>query len=135
MAHCFGADGIEMNIPDQFEKIGVFLAEKGFIPVLEEMAGSVVFSVKVLGISGKQPSHQGREREASASQKQVHMIVHERPGIARSRGFIQKAGQPGDEMFIVVFIPEDRGTLNASYDDMMEGAGCVDAALSGHGKV
>lgn len=48
---------------------------------------------------------------------------------------MNKTAQPGNKMLIVVFIPEDRGTLNASYDDMMESAGCVDAALSGHGKV
>jgi hypothetical protein len=31
-------DGIEMDIPDEFEEIRIFFAQKGLISVLEEMA-------------------------------------------------------------------------------------------------
>jgi hypothetical protein len=40
-----------MNIPDQFQKIRVFLANDGFIPVLEKVAATTVTKIKIYSIA------------------------------------------------------------------------------------
>jgi len=47
-----------MDVTDKFKKIGFFLTEKRFVAILKEVAGSVVSPVKLLGITGKQASHE-----------------------------------------------------------------------------
>ena len=37
---------IEMNVTDQFEQIGFFLAEDGFVPILEKMTRPLVTLVE-----------------------------------------------------------------------------------------
>jgi hypothetical protein len=61
---CHGLDdlcsnGIKMNIADEGEEIVVFVAEYGFVPVFEEMPLSAVSAVEVLGVPGKEFSHDG----------------------------------------------------------------------------
>jgi hypothetical protein len=41
-----------MNIPDQFQKIAVFLAQDGFISILEKVPAATVPFVKITGVSG-----------------------------------------------------------------------------------
>jgi hypothetical protein len=41
------SQGIEMNVADEFRQIGVFLAENGLIPILEELAVAVMPLLKV----------------------------------------------------------------------------------------
>jgi hypothetical protein len=41
-----------MNIPDQFQKIGVFLAQDGFIPVPEKVPAAAVPFVEITGVPG-----------------------------------------------------------------------------------
>jgi hypothetical protein len=47
-----------MDVADKLKKIGVFLAEKGFVTILKKMTGAVVPSVKPLSVARKQPSHE-----------------------------------------------------------------------------
>jgi len=48
-----------MDVTHQFQKIGVLLTENGFVAVPEEMAVSLMPSVKGYGISGKESPHDG----------------------------------------------------------------------------
>jgi len=48
-----------MNIPDQFQEIGVFLTQNGFIPILKKMPGAAVSFVEITGVSGQQAPHNG----------------------------------------------------------------------------
>ena len=56
----FGADRVQMDITDEGDEVGVFIAEDGFVLVFEEVPGADVFAVEVLRIPGKEFSHDGR---------------------------------------------------------------------------
>ena len=56
--HDLRSNGIEMNVPDQFQKIGVFLTEDGFVAVLVEIAGAMMAVIEVNSIAGEEASHQ-----------------------------------------------------------------------------
>jgi len=49
--------GIQMDVTDQFLKVGVFLADNRFVPVLKELPVPLMGSVEVNCIAGKEPGH------------------------------------------------------------------------------
>ncbi|MBP1731030.1 MAG: hypothetical protein H6Q55_1459, partial [Deltaproteobacteria bacterium] len=49
-------------------------------------------------------------------------------------GFGEDGAEAGKELLIVLGIFEDGALLYASDDDVMEGAGSIDACLAGHGE-
>jgi len=48
-----------MNISDQFQQIGIFLAQDRFISVLKKVTAAAVSLVEIPGVSGQQSPHNG----------------------------------------------------------------------------
>jgi hypothetical protein len=84
-----------MDITDKLKKVGIFLAEKGFVPILKKMTGAIVQAVKLLSVTRKQPSHEGCEGNITASEKQMDMIFHQCPGITGCGGFAREGERDG----------------------------------------
>jgi hypothetical protein len=57
-----GTQGIQVDIAYEFEKIRIFFAKDRFVAVLEKMAYPSMTPVEVLGVSGQETAHDGRER-------------------------------------------------------------------------
>jgi len=53
-----GSERIQVNIAHKFFKVGVFLADNGFIPVLKKLPMTPVTVVKADRISGQKSAHQ-----------------------------------------------------------------------------
>ena len=62
------------------------------------------------------------------------MVGDEGPGIADGGGFGEDGAEAGKELLIVLGVFEDGALLYASDDDVMEGAGSIDACLAGPGE-
>jgi len=60
-----------MDIADQPEKIGLFLADNRLVPVLEKMAVTLVSEVVPCGISCQQFAHECRQAGSSALQQGI----------------------------------------------------------------
>jgi hypothetical protein len=65
---------IQMNIPDQFLQIGIFLAYDGLISVLEKLTVALVPPIIRYRISGKQSSHESGNTSRTASEQKMGMI-------------------------------------------------------------
>ncbi len=48
---------VEMDVTNEGKKVIIFVAQDGFIPVFKEMSFSAVPAVEVLGVPGKELSH------------------------------------------------------------------------------
>ncbi len=48
-------------------------------------------------------------------------------------GFGQEPAEAQKEVLVIGFIPEDGGAVYSAHDDMVKGAGGVDAGLARHG--
>jgi hypothetical protein len=70
-----------MNITDQFQKIGVFVAEDGFIPTLKEMSLFSVAPVEISGVTKLQPLHDFGQWYGLHLHQQMDMVTHQRIGI------------------------------------------------------
>jgi hypothetical protein len=83
--------GIEVNAADEGEKVVVFVAENGFIPIFEQVASSLVAAVEVLCVPlGQEFPHGAGNAAVAAPEQNVYIIPHQRPGIhgvvARTHG-------------------------------------------------
>jgi hypothetical protein len=90
----FGSERIEMNIANEFCKIGVFLADYRLVTVLKELACSVMTMVERNNISCKELPHEEGYSRRTASKEKVGMIGNKGPGITNSFSFRQKGSQP-----------------------------------------
>lgn len=70
-----------MNAANQFLDIDIFLAEDGFVPILEEMTGSAMPSVEANDVPGQQPAHNCCDRNIPGLQQQMKMVPDQTPGI------------------------------------------------------
>src|SRR5712692_3895741 len=83
-----GTDRIEVNVTEQFLKIGVFLAEDRLVPALKKMADAAVAEVKVLHITGEQSLHDDRERELRYLDEEVEVVRHQTVGVSQEWSFL-----------------------------------------------
>ena len=121
-----------MDIADEFQQIGIFLAQNRFVPVLEQVAHPVVAPIEVYGVTGEQFFHQGRNGNVAGSQQQMEMIWDQGPGEAAGAGFRQKFAQALQKAVIVHLIAKDRLPGDTPADDVVQRAGGVYAGLPGH---
>jgi len=63
-----------VDITDKLQQVGVFLAQDGFVTILEEMSITVMPPVKIDCLTGKQSFHQNRDRDVSGSQQKVKVV-------------------------------------------------------------
>jgi len=82
-----------VNVTDQFKQIGVFLADDGFVTILEEMSGSFVLEVEDNRVTGQKTPHEHGKLCHHWAEQQVKVIGHERPGKAFGAGFGEEFGE------------------------------------------
>jgi len=82
-----------VDVPDQFQEIGIFFADDGLVSVLEEMARAFMSFVEGNGIAGHEPSHNFAEWCEARAQKEVKMVRDQAPGITLGLAFFEDDGQ------------------------------------------
>ena len=78
-----------MDIPDQRQKVGVFVAQYRFEAVLEEPAVSMVPPVVITRVPGEQDLHGEADLGLAGGYEQVDMVGHEGEGVACGCGLLQ----------------------------------------------
>jgi len=114
-----------MDIADQFQEIGVFFADDGFVSVLEEMAGAFVSFIEGNGIPCHQSAHDFAEGGRGSSQEEVKMVRDQSPGIALGLGLFEDGGQAIKEGVAILVVPEDLSSFDSPAHDVLEEAGGI----------
>jgi hypothetical protein len=68
------AEGVKMDVADEFFEVDVFLTDDGLVAVLEELAGATVAAVKGNDIASEKSAHQEGNAQRAAPKKEVGMI-------------------------------------------------------------
>ena len=63
-----------MYVPNQFQEVGVLIADDGLISVLEEMAAAVVAKVEDDGVTGEQAPHHVSQLSLVWAEKEMCMV-------------------------------------------------------------
>jgi len=111
-----------MDVADQFEKIRVFFADDGSVPILEEVSRTFVSFVEGDGVTGHEFAHDLAERGRACSQEEVKMIRNQGPGIALRLGFFEDDSEPFQETLSVVVIKKELAAFDSPGHDVLEKA-------------
>ena len=108
-----------MYIAHKGKKIIIFVAENGFIAILEEMTGSSMSSVKILGVPGKLFAHDRRYAVLATFKEQMDMVGHDDPCMHLALPLNDIFSEPFEETGLVLIILEDRSFVYPPDDDVM----------------
>ena len=122
-----------MDITDQLQEIGLVFANDRFVAILKEMPISPVAAVEGDGIAGHETSHGPAQMNIFASEQEMKMVWKQRPCITMDSSRIQHVLKAGQEIPIVLLVPEDPAPLNSPGHDVLEKAGGIESGLARHG--
>ncbi|MEZ4600494.1 MAG: hypothetical protein R2940_11965 [Syntrophotaleaceae bacterium] len=115
-----GTQRIQVDIPHQFQQVGIAVADNGFVTILEQVADTIVAQVENYGVTGKQTAHEMRKLGDMGLYQQMEMGIQQSPGETLRPGFAKQPGKAGEELFAILVIEKNRTFLNPSDDDMMQ---------------
>jgi len=127
-----GAEGIEMDIPHEFQEIGFLLAEDGLVAVLEEMTRSPVAPVVRDGVSREKAPHHLRERRLSGFEEKMEVVRDKGESVTPGLRLIEDDAKTVQEEVTVVVVTEDDPPLDSSRYDVMQGVSGIYAGFTRH---
>jgi hypothetical protein len=119
ITNCPGPQRIEVDIPDQFQKIRFFLAYDGFVTVLKEMPNPAMPQVKGYSIPGQQPPHERRQLLPPGPQQKMRVVSHQRPRQTFGAGLPQQKIHPMEKGDPIGIIVKNWLFLDAPYHDVL----------------
>ena len=122
-----------MDITDQLQEIGLVFTNDRFVAILKEMPVSPVAPVESDGITGHEASHGPAQMNVFASEQEMKMVWKQCPRITMDSAHIQNVSKTGQEILIVLLVPENPGPLNSPGHDVLEKAWGVKSWLARHG--
>jgi hypothetical protein len=117
-----GSQWIDMDVAYKFQKIPIFLADNGFVTILEEMSGAFMSFVESDRISGHLSSHDFAERRSSGPQQGMEMVWNERPRVTLGLSRLKDIGKPLKKRFAVLIVAEDLSPFNPPGHDVLQKA-------------
>ena len=132
IAHQFGANGIEMGIPDELQKVGILLAEHGLIAVAEEVPGAPVSEVEGDAVTGQQPLHAVAKRGSLPAHYEVEVVAHQDECEEAEVFLLDHAGKAVQEVVPVAIGAEEVTPLHSARDHVVEAVRNIDAGTSRH---
>jgi hypothetical protein len=83
-------------------------------------------------IACQEPAHDRCDRNGPGSQKQMHMVGHERPCVAGRSRLLKQTGQPSKEILPVLVILENLSSFDSSDDNVVQSTGRINSSLPWH---
>lgn len=123
---------IEMEVADQLKEVRLLLNYNRLVPVLEEMAGTVMPAVEGSCIPCKQRSHSAGEWLTLCPDQEVGVVGQQSPGVdpdGLGQGQVRKAA---DEVVPIAIVPEDGTALDPPHHNMVQDPRRIKARATGH---
>ena len=126
-ADYFGSKGIEVDVPYQFQQIGLLFHQDGLVPILEEVAGPLVAPIETPGVPCEEASHGRRQRPRPRPNQEVKMIREQRPRKNREPSIRSDRREPVDPILPIHVISKDGSSLDSPHHDMVQGTRRIQA--------
>jgi hypothetical protein len=121
-----------VNIPDQGQEVVVFVAQDGLVTIFKEMPATAMAPVKILSVPSEKLSHDGGDPPLAAFEKEMDVIVHNRPGVNSTFPLDHMLAKPFNEQGFILVILEDSGFINPPNHNVMQSSGDIQAGLTRH---
>jgi len=129
-----GAEGVQVEVPDEFEKVGLRLDHHRLVPVLEEMARALMAPVEGTRVSGEEAAHAPAERPGPSPDEEVGVVREEGPGVDGEGPRRRERPEARDEIGPVPVVPEDPAAFQPTEHDVVEHARRIEAGTAWHGR-
>lgn len=120
-------NGVEVDVANEFEQIGVFLDEDVLEAILEQVPRPAVDAVEGGGVGAEPALSETGEGEITGAQECVGMVGHESPGVEAGSGFEDEGAEAIKEAVAVAVGPKDPAALDAADDEMVHSTGTIEA--------
>jgi hypothetical protein len=77
--HDAGAQRIQVDVPHQLQKVGLFFDQNGLVAILKKVALPPMAAIEIAGISGQEPSHDCREWRRASAEEKVNVVWEKCP--------------------------------------------------------
>ena len=124
--------GIQVNVADQLQEVGLCLHYDGLVAVLEQVAHPLMAAIERPGVSGEEGAHAARERPTPRPDQEMGVVGQEGPGGDGERSGVNQRGDPGHERVAIDVIPENGCPLDPPHHDMVQGVRGVQTGLAWH---
>jgi hypothetical protein len=131
---CRRAEGVQVDVADQLEEIGLFLDDDGLVAILKEMPGAAMPPVECARISGKEASHAAGERAPARPEEEVRVVREESPGVNPQGAHTDEGREAREEILPIPIVSEDDLAVKSADDDVVERSGCVETRSARHGE-
>jgi len=130
--HDPGPERIQVEVADQFEKIGLHLDDDGLVPVLEEVAGPPMAAVEDARVPREEGPHAPGEGAGARPDQEMEMVWEEGPRVDRERPYLDQACHPAHEVVPIPVVPEDRLSIQSPGHYVVEDPGGIEAWATRH---
>jgi hypothetical protein len=125
-------NGVQVNIPNQFSKIGLFLADDGFETVLKQLAPAAMSMVKRNHITREKASHESGQWLGASSKKKVGMIGQQRPGVAFCLRLRAEILEPFNKVMTIFPAAKYSPAFYPPDHDVVQNAGSIESCCPWH---
>jgi hypothetical protein len=123
---------IQVEVADQFEKIGLLLDGDGLVPVLEEVAGPPMAAVEGPRVPREEGPHVPGERAGACPDQEMEMVWEESPRVDRERPYLDQACHPAHKVIPIPVVSEDRLSIQSPGHYVLEDPGGIETWATRH---
>ncbi len=113
-------EGVQVEVADELQEVGLRLDHDGLVPVLEEVPDPLVAAIERPGVAAQQGAHAPGEGAGSRPDQEVGVVRQARPGEDGEGSALRERRQAPDEVPPVGVVPEDGAALQAPHHHVME---------------
>ena len=132
VGHHVRPDGIQVEVADELQEIRLLLHHDGFVPILEEMAHTLVAAVERPRIPREERPHAAGQGALSRPEQQMGVVREQGPRVHGERPVLRQRGEAADEVGAVRIVPEEGGPLDSPHHHVVEGLRRIEARLARH---
>src|SRR5687767_4356025 len=123
---------IEVDVPDQSEKVPILLNEERFVSALKEVSDPSVAAVEPLGIGRLKPCHHAGKWNGARSHGEVYVVCHQAVSEELEPESFALMGNPIEVFAAIQVVPKDGSLLISACSDVVHSAGKMQPRRARH---
>ena len=109
-----GPQRVQMDVSNEFEEVGLILADDRFEAPLKEMTGPAVSAVEAPPVTGQQRPHQVAERPSAGAYQKMGMVGDQRPSVNQEPTVFRQLFEAGNEIRVVAVVSKDERAVDTT---------------------
>ena len=122
-----------MEVADELEEVQLLLDDDGLVPVLKQVAGSLVPTIEGPGVPGEEGAHAPGQGAGARPDQEMEMVGQEGPCVDSWPPGLDQARQPAHEIIPIPVVPENRLPIETPGHHMVEDARGIETRAAWHG--